>query len=172
MDFLKIVLIFIISFIVGNFGFCQIIGCIKFSKTVKNKALPIILWALLIFLCAFIVFRYFNEQKIALIIAYIISFILSLNVKPDAEQPELSYKKQFTEQQESTSKEQYIKNLEDTYNKAVEDLGDLTIEDAKKLYAENKITAEYRDQLINAIDSLNFIISTYPALIEKAKEMN
>lgn len=82
MKFLLFIAILFISFVVGSFGFSQIIGCIKYTRN-KLAAFTILLWIVILALVFLAVYSWFNNYLKAIIIGYAISFLLSLSVKPD-----------------------------------------------------------------------------------------
>ena len=62
---------------------------------------------------------------------------------------------------------QNIMELQKTFENAKRDLGDNTIEDLLKMRESGIITDEKLDEFINAIESLQFIIDTYPEMIKQ-----
>jgi hypothetical protein len=76
------ILILFVSLLVGVFGFSQIIGCIKYYQN-KSYIFTIMLWTVILSLGFLAVYSWLNSYLKAIIIGYIISFILSLSVKPD-----------------------------------------------------------------------------------------
>lgn len=74
-----------IAFIVGTFGFCQIIGTVKYFSnfTVGRAIFTITLWLIILAAGAIIVCVWLNDYLLPLSIAYGIAFILSFRTKPD-----------------------------------------------------------------------------------------
>lgn len=83
MKFLILASVLFISFLLGAFGFPQIIGTIRFNLKAKSAPFTILLWVLILGFGAFAVFYWFSSFKVALLIGYVISFLFSLNTKPD-----------------------------------------------------------------------------------------
>lgn len=85
MQALLIMVIIFLSLLVGSFGFSQIVGTIKFFRYFpKGQALfTIVLWSAILGFAAFAVIKWLNDYKVALYIGYGVSFLLSLNTKPD-----------------------------------------------------------------------------------------
>lgn len=79
------VVVLFLSFIVGVFGFSQIVGTIKYFRTfsVLSALFSIALWAGILGFAAYTVITWLNYAKVALYIGYGISFLLSLGTKPD-----------------------------------------------------------------------------------------
>lgn len=73
------------AFVVGTFGFCQIVGTIKYFKyrSPGLLAVTLLIWLAILGFGAFAVLTWLNNYKAALFIGYAISFLLSFNVKPD-----------------------------------------------------------------------------------------
>ncbi len=74
---IKFFIIIIISWLVGVFGWAQIIGCIQNIFYRKSLVLPLILWVIIMCVVAFLAISVFDSM-IALIIGYIISLIQAL----------------------------------------------------------------------------------------------
>ena len=85
MKFVIIGIIMFLSFILGTFGFSQIIGTIKYFHNFRlSSALyTIILWSAILGFGAFDVITWLSKYAIALYIGYGVSFLLSLGTKPD-----------------------------------------------------------------------------------------
>ena len=83
MEYLIFILVLIGAFILGAFGFSQIIGTIKFREYAKTPVFTLLFWLILLGFGAFAVLYWLNDSKIALFIGYGISFVLSLRTKPD-----------------------------------------------------------------------------------------
>ena len=71
------IIVFIIAYFVGLFGFAQIIGSLQ---NIKTRGIPLtlftsILWLIITIGTFLVVLFIFNDALIACIIAYIISFI-------------------------------------------------------------------------------------------------
>ena len=67
-----------LSFVVGVFGFCQIIGSIQTRQ--RAFLLTIVIWVAILVVCYFIVRRFLPDQMIALYVGYGISLVQSLTV--------------------------------------------------------------------------------------------
>ena len=83
MKFLILASVLFISFLLGAIGFPQIVGTIRFNLKAKSAPFTILLWVLILGFVAFVVFYWFSSFKAALLIGYVISFLFSLNTKPD-----------------------------------------------------------------------------------------
>lgn len=83
MKFLFIAIALIVAFILGAVGFPQIIGAIRFKNVCKVPKFTIILWLAILGFAAFAVFYWFKEYMVAFLIGYLISFLFSLNTKPN-----------------------------------------------------------------------------------------
>lgn len=73
------------AFILGTFGFVQIVGTLKYLKNFKlgSAMFTIIFWLIILGFGAFAVLKWLNSYAVALYIGYGISFLLSLGTKPD-----------------------------------------------------------------------------------------
>lgn len=76
-------LIIFFSFLLGAVGFPQIVGTIRFNLKTKSALFTILLWILILGFGAFAVFYWLDSFKTALLIGYAVSFLFSLNTKPD-----------------------------------------------------------------------------------------
>ena len=83
MQYLLFVLVLVGAFILGAFGFSQIIGTIRFKGYVKTPVFTFLFWLIILGFGAFAVLYWLNDSKIALFIGYGISFLSSLRSKPD-----------------------------------------------------------------------------------------
>lgn len=86
--FMKIILFAIVlflSFFLGVFGFCQIVGTIKYFKNFNflSALITLIIWVAILGFGFYAVTNWLPSCKTALYIGYGISFILSLGTKPD-----------------------------------------------------------------------------------------
>lgn len=187
MKFLIFSIILFLSFLIGNFGFCQIIGIIKYLKISKSLS-TLLLWTLILGLGAFVVIKWLNYYSTALYIGYGISLILSFNVKPDEytqqevknynnvflnddefQDPDLSLMTDEDREMVSALNES-ISKLQESYNNAVRDMGDYTIDDAEFAYKYNQINKEQYENIKNSLDVLNFMKHTLPNTINEMKE--
>ena len=187
MKILIFAIILFLSFVIGNFGFCQIIGIIKYLKI--GKSLPtLFLWMIILGLGAFVVIKWFNDYSTALYIGYGISLVFSFGVKPDNDAQEEttdytdlfltddeydeSYLSLMTEEDRNSVNDltETISKLQESYNNAVRDMGDYTIEDAETAYKYNHIDKEQYEKLKNSIEVLTFMKETLPSTIEEMKE--
>lgn len=76
------IIAFIIFFLIGIFGFCQIIGSIKYFNGIPS-IITILIWTVLLTAAILGGKTLFPNQFIAMLIAYGITFLLSFTVKPD-----------------------------------------------------------------------------------------
>lgn len=85
MKFVIIGIVMFLSFLLGTFGFSQIVGTLKYFRNFKlsSALFTIILWGLILGFAAFAVINWISDYKIALFIGYTVSFLLSLGTKPD-----------------------------------------------------------------------------------------
>lgn len=69
-----------LSFIIGVFGFAQITGSIRCAKIrgPVMAAITLLIWGAVLLGVFFVVRHFFEDYSLALYIAYIISFILTL----------------------------------------------------------------------------------------------
>lgn len=187
--FIFVVVLFL-SLIVGVFGFSQIIGTIKYFNTFSafSALFTIILWGGILGFGAYAVIAWINYAKVALYIGYGISFLLSLSTKPDTPAKPINtnvgnnnfisnddYAIDTSFMSEEDKKEveginEIISTLVDTYNNAVRDLGDYTLEDANSAYKNGFMNKERYIELKNAIESLTFVKEVYPEKILEMKE--
>lgn len=81
MDFLWLVLVFVVTFFVNIFGFCQVVGSLRTIKIrgVGMTAFTLIIWIPLLLLLCLAVHTWFADYKTAHYISAGISFLLSLN---------------------------------------------------------------------------------------------
>lgn len=77
--------VFFLSWIVGIFGFCQIVGTLKFLKkfSLGSALITIVLWVVILGFGAFAVIKWLNDQAIAMYIGYGIALIQSFKTQPD-----------------------------------------------------------------------------------------
>ncbi len=85
MNFLIFVAVLVVSFLIGAFGFPQIVGTLKYFRSFRTvQALyTIILWLAILGFYFFAVIKWLFVYKIALYIGFAVSFLMSLNTKPD-----------------------------------------------------------------------------------------
>ena len=84
MGWLAFLLIGFGAFLIGNFGFSQIIGCIKYPYAVRTPGATIALWVVVLVAVAAVAHWLAPaDALIGFYIGYVISFILSLRIKPD-----------------------------------------------------------------------------------------
>ena len=78
-------IILTLSFLLGIFGFCQIIGTIKYINNFKisSALFTVVFWLVILALGAFAVIYWLDEYITALCIGYGVSFLLSFTTKPD-----------------------------------------------------------------------------------------
>ena len=76
------IIAFIVFFLIGIFGFCQVIGSIKYFRG-TSSIITIVIWGALLTAAILGGKALFPDQFIAMLIAYGITFLLSLTVKPD-----------------------------------------------------------------------------------------
>lgn len=107
MKILISILVFVVSYLIGVFGFCQIVGIFRY-RLLHNKKMnmdpllrlnyndimfeksknfvtcfTLFLWTVILVGALLLVFFFLKKYIWAVVIAYIISFVSSLNVKPD-----------------------------------------------------------------------------------------
>lgn len=83
MRYLIFILILMAAFLVGAFGFPQIVGTIKYRLNMKSSLFTIIFWIIILGFGIFSIFHWLEDYKAAALIGYAIAFILSLGTKPD-----------------------------------------------------------------------------------------
>lgn len=85
MNVFLFILFAVICCVVGVFGFCQIIGVIKYNYMFsgKNIAATVIIWLIILSVVAGILIAIVPKLWAAVCVGYVISFLLSLNVSPD-----------------------------------------------------------------------------------------
>lgn len=85
MKFIIFALVLFVSFFVGSFGFCQIVGTLKYLSNFKlSQALfTITLWIVILALIALAVSKWLGDYLTALYIGYGITFLLSFRTTPD-----------------------------------------------------------------------------------------
>lgn len=81
MEIFFFMLVLIMSLLIGIFGFCQIVGSLKYFK--PNSLITIIFWLVILSVILIVVANFLNDYLAALIIGYVISFLLSFTTKPD-----------------------------------------------------------------------------------------
>jgi hypothetical protein len=77
MDYLIFIVIGFTSFIVGVFGFAQIIGSIRSRQT--NFLLPIVIWCVILIIVYYLVKLILPIFIIALYLGYFISFLIIIS---------------------------------------------------------------------------------------------
>ena len=83
LDFFVGVIVFIVSAIIGSFGFSQIIGNIKFVVTWKRTVLNFVLWGIILFLIWYAANSWLPTYMVAFYIGYAVTFFRALLAKPD-----------------------------------------------------------------------------------------
>lgn len=85
MRFVLFTVVGFLSLFVGSFGFCQIVGTIKYFRNFRflSALITITIWATILGFGFYAVTNWLPTYKTALYIGYGISFVLSLNTKPD-----------------------------------------------------------------------------------------
>lgn len=188
MDIIINFVIFALSFFVGIFGFCQIVGTIKYfsSFRIASALFTVTFWGIILTLGFMAVDTYLNEYKIATIIGYVFSFLLSLGTKPDKSSTSKNHRPNSIlndteinidiaimsedDRQTYITLQKAISNLSETYNNAVNDLGDNTVEDVEIAYRYNQITTEQYEEFKNAVESLTFMKETLPTTINEMQD--
>ncbi len=185
MNWFLFIVILIASFFIGAFGFPQIVGTLKYFKnfSVGSAILRILLWLIILGFGAFSVFEWLETYILPMCIGYGISFILSFNTKPDTSaniDSSTSYTPQFTdierisndlESQSDLQKiNESIRMAQTTYDNAVRDLGDNTVQDAELLYQNKTITKEQYENFVISIENLQMIIDHMPEQIAMLKQ--
>lgn len=192
MGFIIFVVVLFLSFMLGTFGFAQVIGTLKYWRNFKlgSAIFTIVLWIIILGLAAMAVIAWLSDYIFGLVLGYIISFCLSLNTKPDADTPvrsnsvksnnvvyitdddcdkDISY--MFSEdKRDIESINKAISTMIETYNDGIRNLGDYTLEDAELAYKYKQINNEQYIELKNAIEKLTFMKETYPSMINEMKE--
>ena len=143
----------VVFFILGVFGFCQIVGNIKYFEG-ASSAIGIIIW-LAILSVAFVIGFFIAPDKYgAMILAYTISFCLSFIVKPDnngGKAPKAkipSHIKNREDRKNYAMYQHYIEKSEQVVEE-LEVLKNMAIFDAEKhksLYGNN-LADEYQQKL-------------------------
>ena len=79
------IIVLILSFVIGAFGFPQIVGTIKYHHLFRPKAafFTIFLWLIILGTGCAAVMLWLNKYAVALYIGYGMSFLFSLTTKPD-----------------------------------------------------------------------------------------
>lgn len=87
MYYLYFCIIAFVFFILGSFGFTNIIGTVKNYKNYNNKirVFTISFWSIILFLCAFIIIYFFNKYQFAVYFTYIVSFIMAIKADYSAD---------------------------------------------------------------------------------------
>ena len=80
MNMIGQILAFFICYIIGVFGFTQIVGSLQ---NIKNRGIPMTLftisvWTIIVGLTVFIIYSKFNNCMVPCVIAMIISFLQTL----------------------------------------------------------------------------------------------
>ena len=85
MQIVIVALVLFLSFLVGTFGFCQIVGTIKYFRnfSIGSALFTIVLWGAILGFGAYAVIAWLNDYAVGLYIGYGIAFLSSLKVKPD-----------------------------------------------------------------------------------------
>lgn len=187
MEILIFAIILFLSFLIGTFGFCQIVGIIKYLKISKCIG-TLLLWAVILGLGALVVIKWFNYYSPALYIGYGVSLIMSFRVKPDEpiKKEDNTYKNVFPNDNETdenilprmTNEDKKeldylntcISKLQETYNNAVRDLGNLSIDDIEFAYKYNRIDETEYENIKRSFENLSFMKDTLPNMITKMKE--
>lgn len=85
MKALLFVVILFVSLLLGLFGFCQIVGTIKYFNRfpIASAFVTIILWLVILGGAYWLAFLFLQKFIWAVNVGYIISFLLSLKTTPD-----------------------------------------------------------------------------------------
>lgn len=67
------------SFVIGAFGFPQIVGSIQNRRTMPIWYVTIAIWAVILFVAAFFGFRFLPKYKLFIIAGYAVSFLMTLS---------------------------------------------------------------------------------------------
>lgn len=85
MVFLAFILVFYGAFLIGAIGFPQIVGTLKFLRSTPagRAAFTITFWLIILGFCVFAVLKWLNDYAVSMYIAFAITFLASLNTRPD-----------------------------------------------------------------------------------------
>jgi hypothetical protein len=80
MEILMFIIVLAVAFVIGVFGFCQIIGSFQniHIRGIGITAFTVILWAVILIAEFFVAKSFFADQMIAYYIGTVVSFIMSL----------------------------------------------------------------------------------------------
>ena len=148
----------VVFFILGVFGFCQIVGNIKYFEG-ASSAIGIIIWLAILSVAFVIGFFIAPDKYVAMILAYTISFCLSFIVKPDNNGGKAPKAKIPS----------HIKNREDRKNYAMYqhyiEKSEQVVEELEEFCAKIKNEQKNQRQIIMIFDiSFLFIFLNFPSL--------
>lgn len=154
-----------------------------------STALSILIWSVILGFGCFAVHFWLYDYRYSYYIATVIAFLLSLRAGSSMKDIAEATHMQLTnselksdisasniseapdelqgKQKQLRQMEQSIEIMKGTLENAKHDLGDNTVEDVLAMNKSGAMTNEQAQETIRAIENLQFIIDTYPALIEQ-----
>ena len=169
MEIFFFILVLIVSFIIGIFGFCQIVGSLKYFK--PNSLITIIFWLLILSVVLIVVANFLNDYLAALIIGYVISFLLSFTTKPDNDTPTPLPNSQqkldlsiLSEEDRASYEllEDTIESVASTLILKASNIGCKTFESIEQDYLNNRITKEEYENDIKNLQEYNSLKDAFP----------
>lgn len=181
MEWFENIIVGIVSFIVGVFGFCQIIGVIRTRhyRVMGTIIFTIVLWTAILGFSFIAVHEWFYDYRIAFYIAMGISLLMSWNTGKNGPEEHddynlkliKKYDSEITQQLEKIDEiDSFIESQKKIFNQAKDNLDDITEDDILKLLNDGEITKEQADESISRIEKLQFIINAVPEAIKNAEK--
>ena len=167
MEIFFFMLVLITSLLIGIFGFCQIVGSLKYFK--PNLLTTIIFWLVILSVILIVVANFLNDYLAALIIGYVISFLLSFTTKPDNDTPLPNCQQKLdlsilSEEDRATYEllENTIESVTSTLILLASNIGSKTFESIEQDYLDNKITKEEYENDIKNLQEYNSLKEAFP----------
>lgn len=173
-----------VAFILGVFGFSQIIGTIKYPNAVRSPGVTICLWLGILITAIIVSHSLLGEYLAFIYIGLGISFFYALGVKPDAPKNENStqsnvesrnstniYADLMTEsdRDEIYKLERIIKDLKKSRRESLELLNTTSYEESKRLLEQGLITQQGYDSWVQGYQTAQFVVNTADSMIMEAK---
>ena len=157
MEVLLFIVVLFLSFLVGIFGFCQIVGSLKFFK--PQFLFTIILWIIILSIGFIIVLNFLSNYIIALIIGYAISLFFSFSTKPEEDDtPPQNFDLSLLSEEDKSNYEaleNIIHTIADKLIVTAPSYDYCDFERIEQNYSNGKITHEEYIDKINALKEYN-----------------
>ncbi len=173
-----------VAFLLGVFGFSQIIGTIKYPNIVRSPGATICLWLGILITAIIVSHSLLGEYLAFIYIGLGISFVCALGVKPDMPKNKNDtqsnvesrngtniYEDLMTEsdRDEIYEIERIINELKMTRRKSVELINTTSYEESKRLLEQGLITQQEYDSWAQGYQVAKFVVNNADDMITEAK---